>query len=184
MPEVKLIEGHIYMVDGKPCKSSVTSELDKAGLSKYWNKDPWYMERGNAVHIATHLIDMGLLDWDSVDSRIQGFLDAYVKFKKQSGIVFEHRELSLYDPIYQFCGTLDCAYPLTDIKTGEENDVQLGGYYQLMKANNIKTGKEAYTLKLNEDGTYKFKPVKENIKLLSQVFLSALAINRYKENKK
>ena len=62
--------------------------------------------------------------------------------------------------------------------------MQLGGYYQLMKANNIKTGKEAYTLKLNEDGTYKFKPVKENIKLLSQVFLSALAINRYKENKK
>lgn len=184
MPDVSLIQdSHLYIVNGNPCQSSVTKELEKAGLSKYWNKDEWYMERGRAVHTATHLIDLDQLDWDTVDSRILGFLEGYLKFKKESGIVFEHREVSLYDPIYRFCGTPDAFYPLTDIKTGEENEVQLGAYWQLLKANGHKTGKEAFSLLLNENGTYKFNPVKD-VKLLSQVFLSALVINRYRENKR
>ncbi|MBT9167556.1 MAG: hypothetical protein DDT22_00941 [candidate division WS2 bacterium] len=182
-PDVKLIEGHRYIVDGKPCLSTVTRELEKAGLSKYWNKDSWYMERGNAVHIATHLIDRGLLDWDTVDPRIEGFLEAYLKFKKESGIVFEYREVSLYDPIYRFCGTPDAFYPLTDIKTGQENDVQLGAYWHLLKTNGYKVDKKAYSLLLFEDGTYKFNPIREDIEMLANVFLCALTVNRYKENK-
>ena len=184
MPDVKLIqESHQYIIDGKPCQSSVTRELEKAGLSKYWNKDPWYMERGSAIHTATHLIDLDQLDWDTVDERIKGFLEGYLKFKRESGIIFEHREVSLYDPIYQFCGTPDAFYPLTDVKTGEENEVQLGGYWQLLRANGYETGREAFSLRLFEDGKYKFNPVKD-IKFLSQVFLSCLTINRYKENTK
>jgi len=183
MSEVKLIEDtHTYLVDETPCPSTVTKELEKAGLSIYWNNDNWYMERGKAIHRATHLIDTGELDWESADERIMGFLEAYQRFKKESGIDFAYREKSLYHPQYQYCGTPDAFYPLTDIKSGEDNELQLGAYAALLEANGFPKVREAFTLKLNEDGTYKFTPTKTDIRTLQHIWFAVLTVNRYKEN--
>lgn len=184
MPNVTLIEPeHRYEVDGHPCLDSVTGVLKRAGFT-YYNSDPWYMERGRAVHRATHLIDLDDLDWDTVDPRILGYLHGYVKFKAESGMTFEHIEEPMYHPIYDYCGTPDRWNndEVYDIKTGEESELQLGGYGELISAKTNRMPRRAFTIKLNEDGTYSLKPTKEQVRYLAQVFLSFLITNRWKEN--
>ncbi len=65
---------HIYRVDGR-IVNSVTKILEEEGLTKYWNKDPWYWERGKAIHSATQMIDKCTLDWTTVE-QYKGFLEA------------------------------------------------------------------------------------------------------------
>ena len=177
---------HIYTVDGIPCESTVTNEVLKSGLlyqipfDSEENKK-WYLERGSAVHRATYLIDTNQLDENTVDSRIRGFLDAYTKFKKESGFVFEHREEPLYHPLCKYCGTPDAWYPLIDIKCNSNyNPLQLGGYAELIASSGFRRPKEAFHLNLYEDGRYSLNAVKEDLRQLSQVFLSVLVVNRWR----
>jgi hypothetical protein len=180
--EIILTDDHRYLVNGTP-KIGVTKVLDLSGLSSYYPRDPWYLERGRMVHLGTALIDSDTLDWLTVDERIKGYLEGYQKFLHETGWKFQYSEVELYDPIYDFCGKPDRFLPLTDIKTGEDNEEQLGGYWQLLQANGYNPKREAYTLKLNENGTYKLLPPKEKITVLRDIFLAGLTLIRWKERK-
>lgn len=182
MSEIILTDEHKYIVDGKP-KLSVTQILELSGLSNYYPRDPWYLERGRHVHTATAMIDTDTLDWSTVDERIKGYLEGYEKFLQETGWTFEHSEVKLYHPIYDYCGTPDRFLPLLDIKTGEDNEEQLGGYWELLQTNGFKPKREAYTLKLNENGTYKLNQPKELITKLRDIFLAGLTIVKWKEKK-
>jgi len=182
MPEIILTDDHKYIVDGKP-KLNVTKVLELSGLSNYYPRDPWYLERGKIVHMATVMIDNDTLDWDTVDDRIRGYLEGYGKFIMDTGWKFQYSELKLWHPIYDYCGTPDRFLPLLDIKTGEDNEEQLGGYWELLYANDYKPPREAHTLKLNENGTYKLNQTKEPITKLRDVFLAGLTIAKWKERK-
>jgi hypothetical protein len=180
MPEIILTDDHKYIVDGKP-KLNVTEVLELSGLSSYYPRDPWYLERGRVVHKATVMVDNDTLDWNTVDDRIKGYLEGYRKFRQEPGWKFEHSEVKLYHPTYDYCGTPDRFLPLLDIKTGEDNEEQLGGYWELLLANGYNPKREAYTLKLNENGTYRLLQTKEPITKLRDIFLAALTIVKWKE---
>ena len=170
---------HIYTDESGIVLSSVTNILAAEGLATYFNQDPWYMERGRAIHACCEFLDKKVLACESVDPAIAGFLDAYQKFLYDTEYEFEHIEEPLSHPIYKYAGTPDRFLPLLDIKGAQGNILQLEGYAELLRANKINPGREAYTLHLKEDGTYKLETHKLNRQLLG-VFLSAVTIHNYK----
>src|SRR5512135_2118575 len=101
-------EKHEYRYDGRVVPS-VTQVLDVVGRFKYWDSIEMQeaRERGTAVHLITHLYDMDELDPDSVDEIYQPYLNAYIKFKRESGIVILESEQQVWHGKYEFAGTLD-----------------------------------------------------------------------------
>lgn len=179
---IELTPDHKYMCDGI-CLPGFSEIARATGLVKFFNSDPWFMERGTAVHTATALMDRNLLDWDTIDERIQGYVDAYHKFKcEQPFNDLEHVEESLKHPTYAYCGTLDRFLPLLDIKTGQGDVIQLEAYAELLRANGYDPGRVGYLLNLNGDGTYSLKIHKYDRKLLG-VWLSAVSVFHYRKEK-
>lgn len=180
---VALTADHRYLVDGQPVPGF--TEICRAiGLVDYYNKDPYYLDRGRVVHIATALIDKGRLDWDTVDERIEGFLQAYLRFRCEQPFnnCWEHSETSLHHPLYRYCGTPDRFLPLIDIKTGQGDPIQLDAYAELLRANGYDPGRAGYMLHLRADGSYRLKAHKFDRQLLG-VWLSAVSVYHYKKGK-
>jgi gamma-glutamylcyclotransferase (GGCT)/AIG2-like uncharacterized protein YtfP len=160
-------------------------------LDNRWKVDPWYLERGRLIHLATEYLDHDELDWSTVDERIRPYLDAYVKFRKDTGSVAHpgYIEHKLYHPIYFYAGRIDrigylngCLV-LIDLKTGASakiDELQDAAYWELCRVNNIPI-KKVFDLYLHDDGTYKLEPI-ERPKLLLPVFLAALTVARWREN--
>lgn len=177
---------HIYTVTDKDGNSktvnSVTTILEEEKLTKYWNKDKWYWERGKAIHSATQMIDKGTLNWATVE-QYKGFLEAYVKFIYDTGWKWEHAEKPLYHPIYDYAGTPDRFLPLLDVKAGEGFPIQLEAYGELLRANGYDVGLTADMLHLKANGKYSLKPYKFN-KTDRGVFLCAVVLNSWKRRMK
>ena len=168
MPEIMLTEEHVYHVDGIE-RPGVNQILTDTGLVKPYNGDPWYGKRGTYTHTACHMLDMGDLDEETLDPAIKGYVEAYKKFKAESGMVFLHSEEKLWHPQFNYCGTPDRFYPVLDIKTGDMHEpLTLELYAEIIRVNRQdmkdKTDYElfrtAYFLRLKEDGTYNLKPYK------------------------
>lgn len=181
MSEILLDEAtHIYNVDGHIIPS-VTQILFAMGLIKSYTNNPWYAERGIAIHRACHLMDIDDLDESTLDPQLRGYIDAYRKFKEESAWKFEHLEESLCHPAYRYCGTPDRWLPLIDIKSTENHEpLQLEAYAELLRANGFNPLIHAYFLTLYEDGKYKLDPYKLDRTRLG-VFLSATIV--YHERK-
>jgi hypothetical protein len=181
---IELSASHEYTVDGQRFPG-VTEILAATGLVRYFNADPWFLERGTAIHSATAMIDNGTLDWGSVDSRITGFLDAYMKFKEETFMTYwEHIEEPLAHPTYRFCGCPDRWNDeyLLDIKGVQGYAIQIESYAELLRANGFNPGRTGYMLHLKEDGTYKLEAHKFDRRLLG-VFLSAVSVFHYRKEK-
>ena len=108
-------ERHIYSVShGQTSKGhhkrvpSVTQVLDVAGMSPdFSHLDPWYMERGRAIHTAMALELLGELDESSLDERIVRFIEAgrrWLDVMNAEPLVVEHRWVHR---VNQYGGTLD-----------------------------------------------------------------------------
>jgi hypothetical protein len=178
---ITLTAQHEYLVDGE--RFPGFSEIAKAtGIVRYFNSDQFFLERGSAIHAATHLIDRGELDWSTVDDRIEPFLDAYMRFKEENGVTWEHAEESLAHPIYRYCGTPDRFLPLYDLKSGQGDTIQLEAYSELLRANGHNPGPYGYLLQLNGDGTYKIIRHRFDRNLLG-VWLSAVSVYHYRKQK-
>jgi hypothetical protein len=179
---ITLTPDHAYLVDGQNYPGF--SEIAKAmGLVRYFNSDKFFLERGSAIHAATHLIDRGELDWSTVDPRIEPFLEAYMRFKEDHmPYGWEHAEESLHHPTYRYCGTPDRFLPLYDLKSGQGDTIQLEAYSELLRANGHNPGLYGYLLQLNGDGTYKIVRHKYDRKLLG-VWLSAVSVYQYRKLK-
>ncbi|HXK36963.1 MAG TPA: hypothetical protein VJ553_05280 [Candidatus Paceibacterota bacterium] len=88
--------------------------------------DPFYLERGKAVHAATVLIDNGTLDMDALDHRLLAFCSAYQTFRRMAAPVIEASELVVIHPSYSYGARLDRVFRLpgqerllvVDIKCG------------------------------------------------------------------
>lgn len=160
-PEIVLDEQHVYHV-GLEIWPGVNQILTETGLMRPYLGDPWYGERGTAVHLACHLLDRDELDPDSVDPQIAGFMEGYRKFKKETGWMFQFSEERLAHPFYRYCGTpdrWDMKCGLLDLKTGDTHDpLTLELYAELIKSNGHAVPRQAYFLRLKEDGTYTLKP--------------------------
>ena len=79
----------LYLVQGRTVPS-VTQVLHSAGLgANYSMVPPEVLERkrtiGLFVHQATHYLDEGSLELESVDPELQPYLSAYQRFLSESG---------------------------------------------------------------------------------------------------
>lgn len=102
---------------------SVTGILKSVGLiDAAWFTDEG-KERGKAVHLACEYLDQGDLDEESLDPQIVPYLEAYKKFKRETGWEFDWIEAPVSDKAHLYSGTPDrilTARPRksVDIKTG------------------------------------------------------------------
>ena len=165
---------------------SVTSILKAAGLVDDRYYTDFGRERGSAVHEATALYDRDDLDEDSIDPRIAGYLAAWRSFRVTSGFVPDSIEQIVYHQTHRYAGTFDRTGRIgerkliVDIKTGPMLPVtglQLAAYQQCVVGLPDRIGVE-----IRADGTFRVTEFKDRLDW--QVFQSALAVAKWKENKK
>ncbi len=194
MPDIVTNEfSRIVTVDGK-YPPHITDVLADMGISKsFQGVDPWYAERGTAVHLACKLINEGILDEKTVSEDIAGYVKAYTGWLGESGFVHEQSELPLYSGLHDFCGTLDLVglLPKTgrivlDIKTSSSLDpaveIQVGAQAILWNHNyQEKPLSGRFVLQLRTDGTYRLKDLSHVNEFL---FLDALHLWRWKQTHK
>ncbi len=189
-----LSEDHKYSKNGvllDGVTSIIAMEGGSPGLE--WI-DPWYLERGSMVHIATALYDLGTLDEETIDDRIRGYLDSWKRYRETQKFNYapQHIEVMLADILYGYAGTLD-RLPLLDIKCGvykKADLAQLGAYYGLCAANKVEKdlymGPEARRVVYLDEGG-EFPGVDQyslkEVMAARDSFLCALNWNRFKNSK-
>lgn len=181
---------HTYKWQGRVLPS-VTQVLKGAGLTEYLDRIPAdTLEkarlRGKAVHEACQYVDEGI-GFFYIPPEIQGYVDAWEKFKKDTGIVFEEIEKPRFHPIYLFAGTPDRVGILNgrpcipDIKTYEAPEwagIQTSGYEIILRSKERPLF-DRYAVHLKDDGKYKitqFKGLED-----SKLFMACLAISNWKQ---
>jgi len=183
-------EAHAYKLDGRPIPS-VTTILQAAGLIDYRFMNPsdreFYLTRGKYVHFATQLLDENDLDYGALDPDIRGYLDGYIKFKKDTGFVPEMIEFQSYNDTLWYSGTLDRVGMLNgnrvivDFKSGTVAKwvaIQtIGGYAQMEGVGTVTAG---YGLELKSDGTYNLSEPFTDFTGAARVMNAAIIISRFK----
>lgn len=130
-------EAHVYTL-GTQRLPSVTEILRGAGVVD----DQWWTEagrwRGSAVHAACWYDDQNDLDEAALDPRLLGYVNAYRKFRSETGFTPTSIEQPLFNDLLSYAGTPDrignlgdgrlC---LPDLKSGAQSKVtrfQTAGY--------------------------------------------------------
>lgn len=154
-----ITEGHIYTdatIDGVGVRfESVTTILKEEGLIDARWFDDWSRDRGSMVHLATAYDDRGELDEESLDPVIAPYLEAWRKFRKESGFGPEKIEVPMQSTAYRYAGTPD--------RIGE-----LPG--RISRA----------AVELHDDGGYRLIPFKDRQDV--NIWLSVLAVHNWKKN--
>jgi len=138
--------------------------------------------RGTAVHEALALLDEEALDEETVGDEIRGYIQAYLRFKRESGFVpalIEHRD---WNRTYRYAGTLDRTGTIgddlvvLDFKTGmvlPGHRLQLAAYAAFLD------GPRRFrrmALQLNGDGSYRVHEfAQRDYQRELGIFLAALA---------
>jgi hypothetical protein len=99
---------HTYRLNGRAVPG-VTSVLEPLQML---DGIPWEVleharVRGQHVHEACHLHNLGGLEWDSLEDEVAGYVRGYLKFLAESSFVMLASETRVGSPKYGFCGTLD-----------------------------------------------------------------------------
>lgn len=177
-------ETHTYTINDRTVPS-VTQVLKGVFGDEIWYKD-WYAERGRAIHQAIHYLVQNRLNYDSLDERIVGQIQAFTKFLTETGFTVLNSEIQMYSNTYQFAGTADLILSdkannliLADIKSSIESkvDLQLAGYSILYGQKSLK---KYCAVGLKEDGNYKMRWVND-IKISERVFMSCLTVYNWKK---
>jgi len=184
--ELKLDKAtHLYTLGDRKL-ISVTQAISV--LDTRW-RDPWYLERGRLIHLATAYYDRNELDESTVDPQIAPYIESYIKFRMNTDFEPTLIEQQLYHPQYFYAGTLDRQGSLNgnqaiiDIKSGVRVDVdelQETAYWELCRSNKIPI-KKLFDLYLKGNGSMPSLVPVENPKNLLPVFLAALTLTRWKE---
>lgn len=174
-------EKHEYRKDGLVVPN-VTLILALSGLVDA----TWYTEegrrRGQAVHVATQFIDEGDIDWSSIHPTVAPFVEAYQRFKAESGFKPRQVEQRVFNEVYLYAGTVDRegdlhgADVIVDIKTGDPapwSALQTAAY-----AACYDTPHQRFALWLRNDGTYRLEQHSDRNDI--RVFLAALALANWK----
>jgi hypothetical protein len=129
-------ETHTY----NPDLPSVTEILKDAGLidGTWWH--PEALLRGQYVHEICEYFDEGKLDWDSVDPRLSGYLEAYIDFRRETPMQGAWVEISRRSKDWLYAGTpdrviVDRPRAIYDLKTGQPerwHGLQLAAYVQML----------------------------------------------------
>lgn len=146
-----------------PLLPSVTEILQAAGLIDV----AWFTvearERGSAVHRACELYDRGILDFESLDARIEPYVRAYMAFRaNRKEEKFEWIETPMMDQARVYAGTPDRilqskSRAVWDLKTGGEqrwHSIQLAAYVHLFED---EFTYDRFCIYLKNDGSYQVR---------------------------
>ena len=140
----------------------VTSCLD--GLNDYSMVPADVLEhariRGTRVHDATAYYDQGVLDWSTIDEEIAPYLEAWIRFREESGFTPNLIETRVFSLKRWYAGTLDRTGYFSKLKRvphDEETMVDIKATAMMMPGTGPQTA--AYTMALNEE-----RPVGQKIK--------------------
>ena len=171
-------ESHTYRVDGE-IVPSVTQILKGAALTPpFRGGSGRAMTKGSFAHLATELDDKGELDEATVDPANLGHLEAWRKFKVESGIKILAIEERVYNDMYRYAGTLDRRVmyqgweSVIDIKTGNSypwHPIQTAAY-----AMALGKGVARFSVYLSDSGSYKL--VEHTDKNDQLVFMAAIRL--------
>jgi hypothetical protein len=195
-------ETHEYFFNGAKLPS-VTHILQDAGIIDLsgipFSRLEAAREFGSAVHLACQLYDEDNLNEKTLDHNLRPYLDAWVKFEKDTGfeiIEFEEdtgfviieNENPICSPKYRFAGTpdrvgrLDCL-TIVDIKSTAELSpaigIQTAGYQIAWNETHEEKVKKRIAVLLQPDGKYKIESYKD--KNDTNVFLAALSVFNWKK---
>jgi hypothetical protein len=155
-------ETHLYT----PNLPSVTEILqDVALIDPTWFTDD-ARDRGSAVHLAAEYYDQGVLDYQSLDPRIEPYVRAYIAFRQAHPLEEgEWIEVPMMDPCKLYAGTADRIVrsrppqlpKIRDLKTGPyapSHKWQMAAYANMFEdpASFLREG-----LYLRPNGTYKIR---------------------------
>ena len=148
-------EGHRYTLRGSPLES-VTGILKDEGFIDTAFYDEYSRTRGSYVHAARHMDDAEELDESTVDQEIAPYLEAWRRFKQESGFIVEQSEVPMMSTLHRYAGTPDV---IGHFPTG-----------------NLKRG----AVELHNDGTYRLIPFTDRQDI--HVWLATLAVHNWKKN--
>lgn len=180
---------HTYTLAGQVIPG-VTSVMQAGGLVDLSMVDPDVLEAkselGTAVHLATHLDDLGNLDEASVDELAMGYVKGYRKWRAESGAVILLSEQRVCNLKHRYAGTLDLLVSidneewLIDKKTSSQihraAGVQTAAYEQAL---NLGKPVRRGALQLKPDGTYRLHEFTSQRDFV--VFQACLLIHRFKQ---
>jgi hypothetical protein len=166
-----------------PNLPSVTEILEAAGLID----TAWFTEesreRGSAVHRACELFDLGELDFESLDDRIEPYVRAYIRFRaSRKDLIFDWIETPMMDGARVYAGCADRILQsqeraVWDLKTG---DPKPADRYQLAAYVNLLDDPFSYSracLYLRQDATYQVREFPKDQYIYDlNVFNAALTI--------
>ena len=152
---------HVYTVDGI-VRPGITDILKKTGISKdYDGVDPFYRDRGIAVHLAIKFFLKGTLDESTLDPVCVPYLEGFKSWWTEAPLRrVQASEMPLYSERLGFCGTLDLvtAGTILDMKCSKDPDpaseVQ-GAAQQVLWFDNFNFQLPFNVLQLPGDGTFK-----------------------------
>lgn len=127
-------------------------------------------DRGTAVHFGCELYDTDNLDWDSLDTELVPYIEAWAEFRAVTGFKPQLIESRVFHPGLFYAGTLDRTgvvegeLAILDIKTSKTMyptvGMQLAAYAEALHASNPESQKHTarYAVQLKDDGTWKLHP--------------------------
>ncbi len=186
---------HTYYEDGLTVPG-VTKILSNAKMIDFSMVQPDILERalkfGTAVHKATELQDKENLDIENLDISLMPYLEAWCKFKKDTGLTILSIEERVFSPRFRYAGTLDRRillkrrHTVLDLKAGVDfhpaSAVQLEAYKEAWNEGKpVKEKiKDRIIVQLCPDGTYKFPNYEYYQKTDFAVFLAALTLHNWR----
>lgn len=142
---------------------------------------------GRRVHLACQLFDEDDLDETSIEPDVQPYLNAWHKFRHDTGCTVLAVEQKVCEPTLMYAGTLDRVLAfkgakwLVDLKTCFTTPLTAGpqtaGYLRALGDNSV-THRAA--LRLRPDGTYRLDPLTGADDW--SAFMAALTLHRFKES--
>lgn len=155
---------HRYSHNGAPV-GGVTEIVQALGIvDARWFSD-YGRDRGIAVHAALEYLVRGMLDWATVDPRIEGYVRAGEKFLRDAGVTRDVlTEHLVFHPSLRYAGRLDLfaecfgQKSVVDFKSGGLGcaSLQTAAYEEALR---IELGSGApfrrMAVQLRADGTYK-----------------------------
>lgn len=161
-------EPHVYRFDGEVIPS-VTQLLEP--LINYAGVPGAILQhaadRGTAVHLATEFWDDGDLDEESIDPEVLPYVQAWQRFRGESGFVVERSEMRLYSARHRYAGTVDCIGILggrrvmvekkTTAVLAPATAIQVTAYRRAYNETCLphERIRQSYSVHLRRDGTYR-----------------------------
>ncbi len=147
-------------------------------------------ERGRAVHLATEFYDEGDLDEDALHESLRPYVDAWKRFRLETGFEVTHSETLVYSQRHRYAGTLDrigilhAKRTLLDIKTTvvmmPATALQTAAYKTAFESQHPDEPiEQRVSVQLRADGTYRLHRYDDPTDFA--VFLSALNVHNWKQ---